>query len=156
MEGTKIKAFTLFEVTVVLAIMSILITIVSVSLTRFNEQVKTSADIHQELNHFFVVRSNLWRELYESDSLLCDKGSLFIFKNGFPVEYFIREESLQRKSPAGNEDMKLAAESIQSLEVQGEQMIEITFIWKEETMKLGYLDKARTDVKINRYFDELQ
>ena len=158
MESKKhIAAFTLFEVTVVLAIMSILLTIVTVSLNRFNEQVKNSSEIHQELNHFYIVRSNLWRELYESDSLICTQNRLQIYTSGQVVEYFTEDEILQRKSLRSEaEDMKLAVESIKNTDRDGEQLIEIAFIWKEELMKLTYLNKAHLDSKINRYFEELK
>lgn len=152
-----IAAFTLFEVTVVLAIMSILLTIVTVSLNRFNEQIKNSSEIHQELNHFYIVRSNLWRELYESDSLLCGQNRLQIFTAGQVVEYFTEDEILLRKSLRSEEEnMKLAVESIKTVEKNGEEVIEISFIWKEELMKLSYLNKAHLDLKINRYFEELK
>ncbi|MCE3297042.1 MAG: hypothetical protein K0R65_2756 [Crocinitomicaceae bacterium] len=156
-DNKYIKAFTLFEVTVVLAIMSIMLTIISVSLNRFNEQIKNSSEIHQELNHFYIVRSNLWRELYESDSLTCDQNTLQIYKGTDRVDYTIEDELLQRKSLRSEiENMNLAVESIKTVEKDGEQLIEIAFIWKEEIMKLSYLNKAHLDLKINRYFEELK
>ena len=158
MRGNKhIAAFTLFEVTVVLAIMSIMLTIVTVALNRFNEQIKNSSKIHQELNHFYIVRSNLWRELYESDSLFCEQNRLQIFTQGNKIEYFVEDELLQRKDlRAESENMNLAVESIKTVEKEKEQVIEIAFIWKEEIMKLTYLNKAHLDSKINRYFEELK
>ena len=93
----KIKAFSLFEVTVALAILSILLTIITVALNRFNEQIKLSSDVHQELNNFYIVRSNLWRELYESDSMFCSNDELKIFNKTQEIDYFIEDESLFRK-----------------------------------------------------------
>ncbi len=156
-EKKHIAAFTLFEVTVVLAIMSIMLTIISVSLNRFGEQIKNSSDVHQELNHFYIVRSNLWRELYESDSLLCTENRLTIYTAGREIEYRAEDENLLRKELRSEPvNMEQPVESIKQVEKDGEQIIEISFIWKDELMKLTYLNKAQLDVKINRYFETLK
>lgn len=154
--SSKIKAFSLFEVTVALAILSILLTIVTVALNRFNEQVKMSSDVHQELNQFYIVRSNLWRELYESDSIFCANNEAQIYFQGKESTYFIEDEVLLRKKDGTVTDLKIPIESISEIE-EGENIkIVFSFTWKEEIMKLSYLKLASRESKINRYFDELK
>lgn len=152
----KLKAFSLFEVTVALAILSILLTIITVALNRFNEQIKLSSDIRQELNDFYVVRSNLWRELYESDSLLCENNELKIISGDLETLYFIEDERLFRKKDDQVMDLKIPIESISEVEEGKKIRIVFSFIWKEEIMKLSYLKRANLDKQINQYFEELK
>ncbi len=152
----KIKAFSLFEVTVALAILSILLTIITVSLNRFNEQLKFSSEVHQELNDFYIVRSNLWRELYESDSLFCSNNELQIFNQTKEINYFIEDERLFRKIDENIIDLKIPIETIQELEQDGNLKIVFSFLWKDEIMKLSYLKLSSLESKINRYFDDLK
>ncbi len=153
---SKLKAFSLFEVTVVLAILSILLTIITVALNRFNEQIKLSSDVRQELNDFYVVRSNLWRELYESDSLLCQNNELKIISGDLETLYFIEDERLFRKKDDQVMDLKIPIESISEVEEGKKIRIVFSFIWKEEIMKLSYLKRANLDKQINQYFEELK
>jgi prepilin-type N-terminal cleavage/methylation domain-containing protein len=153
---SKIKAFSLFEVTVALAILSILLTIITVSLNRFNEQIKLSSDVRQELNDFYVVRSNLWRELYESDSLICVNNELKILSGDIETLYFIEDERLFRKKDDQVMDLKIPIESISEVEEGKKIRIVFSFIWKGEIMKLSYLKRANLDKQINQYFEELK
>lgn len=152
----KIAAFTIFEITVVLAIMSILITIITISLNRFNEQIKSSSEIHEELNAFYIVRSSIWKELYESDSLFCEKNNLLIYQPQRIIEYFVDDEILYRKTDQITTDLKIPVTQIIETEKSGIKKIEISFLWKGEIMKLSYLNNIRPDVKINHYFDDLK
>jgi len=95
--ANNIAAFTLFEVTMVLAIMGILVSIIAITLNRFNEQLKNSTQVQAELNDWYLFRSNLWRELYQSDSLKLDKDILAIYNSSDSILYTIENDTLKRK-----------------------------------------------------------
>lgn len=164
-----IKAFTVFEITVVIAIMGILLTIITTALNRFNELVKQSSEVNQELNHFYAIRSNLWRELYEADSLKPEKNKLLLYIGTTIVQYEVKEEKLYRKTQHGEQELGLDILGIESEESTAPNLptgqedvgqekgkrIKFRFIWKEEEMQLTYLYSAKLDQQINTYFQNL-
>lgn len=150
-----IKAFTVFEVTVVIAIMGILLTIITTALNRFNELVKQSSEVNQELNHFYAIRSNLWRELYEADSLKQEKNQLQLYFGTYTVQYEVKEEKLYRKTQQNSQELGLDILGIESEESQRGKRIKFRFIWKDEEMQLTYLYSAKPNQQINAYFQDL-
>lgn len=150
-----IEALTLFEIMIVLSIMGLLITIISLSLNRFNEQMKFTSEVQQELNRWYQFRSNLWKELYHADSLELNSGELSIYGNNNVVSYKVDEDSVYRK---GTEDWKstgFLAESIRMEEQSGDRLFAFDFLWKGDVMTLSYLDHATPKMKIDRYFEAL-
>lgn len=155
--NNHIAAFTLFEVTVVLAIMSILISIIAVSLNRFNEQLKHSSEIQGELNQWYQFRANLWRELYVSDSLILNNEILSVYNGKSNVQYKIEEELLYRKNENSDWlDTKIPAESITEKISDQKRFLEFSFIWKGDPLKLVYLCQESIKSQIDSYFLKLQ
>lgn len=152
----SIAAFTIFEVTVVLAIMSVLITIISYSLNRFNEQLKFTSDINQELNEWRAVRASIWKEFYTTDSIQCVNGELHLFSGDRIVDYKIVEESLHRRHGTDWTDLKMDAEAIYEEKKEASSIFHIDFLWKQEVMALSYYYKPAVDLQINDYFDRLE
>lgn len=152
----KLKAFTVFEITVALAIMSILLTIITFSLNRFNEQVKLSADVHDELNQFYLVRSTLWNDLYHSDSMRYEQNKLSLFTNGKQLDYFVEDNILMRKNLAGVSNLKVPIEEIRFEDKDGQKKVLFSFLWKGENMVLTYQQQADLSEKINQTFRQLQ
>ncbi|MDG1332923.1 MAG: hypothetical protein P8P74_11385, partial [Crocinitomicaceae bacterium] len=93
-----IDAFTIFEVTVVLAIMGVLIGLIATSVNRFNEQLKMTGDINQELNEWFAFRSNLWSELYACDSIQSVDQELTLFAQNRVIKYKLEDEDVLRSN----------------------------------------------------------
>lgn len=151
-----IAAFTLFEMTVVLAIMSILISIIAVSLNRFNEQLKQSSDLQGELNQWYQFRANLWRELYVSDSLVMDKEILSIYKGKIAVQYKVDEEILLRKIESTDwQSTNIPTETIKENLTNENRFLEFNFLWKGDPLKLTYLCQESSKNKIDTYFEQL-
>ena len=96
--GVRVHSFTIFEVTVVLAILSVLITIVSVSINRFNEQMKITSTIQEELNTFYAFRSNLWHEFYRADSIQLNENEVHIYSKNHLICYKKQADFLVRKT----------------------------------------------------------
>ena len=151
-----IAAFTLFETTVVLAIMSILISIIAISLNRFNEQLKQSSELQDELNQWFQFRANLWRELYVSDSLIMDKEVLSVYKGKFTVQYKVDEDILLRKIESTDwQSTNIPTETIKENLTDEKRFLEFNFIWKGDPLKLTYLCQESIKNKIDTYFEKL-
>lgn len=155
-EKQHIAAFTIFEVTVVLAIMGVLIGLIAVSVNRFNEQLKMTSDINQELSEWFAFRSNLWSELYACDSIQSHEGDLVLFANQRTIKYRLNEEEVMRSDGRDWLTTKMEAESIR-LETEDEQKtVVFDFKWKGELMTLSYYFRPAINNKINDYFAALK
>ena len=106
-QNSLLNAFTIFEVTVVMAIMGVLISIISLSLNRFNEQLKTGNDIGIEMNHFRAIRSTMWREFYTSDSISMIDNELNLYIKSSTIKYKVEGDLLHRKTNADWQIMNL-------------------------------------------------
>jgi len=159
-----IDAFTIFEVTVVLAIMGILIGLIATSVNRFNEQLKMTSDINQELSEWFAFRSNLWSELYACDSIQSNGNELLLFSDQRTIKYRLDGEEVMRSTGKDWLPTKTKAESIrleQEETVKGSRVSSQTtvifdFKWKGEPMTLSYYFEPAVDDKINNYFAQLK
>jgi len=151
---TRVNAFTVLELTVVLALLSTLITIISVALNRFNEQLKNSADIHTELNEWFAFRANLWRELYTADSVAYKNSEMFIFHSGTSTGYRATDEMLERRDGTEWTATGMAIEDIAQETKDDGDMITFNFLWKDEIMPLSYLELPGVKETIDRYFEQ--
>ncbi|MCH2224905.1 MAG: type II secretion system GspH family protein [Crocinitomicaceae bacterium] len=150
-----ISAFTILEVTIVVAIMGILITIVSMTFNRFSEQLKISSEIHGELNNLFVVRSNLWTELYEMDSVQFENRELSLFIDDRIIKYREEQQQLERFQSNHWNMTKIALNEIRLEEEKETQRIVFDFLWKGEIMTLDYYFKPDKKNQINAYFENL-
>lgn len=151
-----IDAFTIFEVTVVLAIMGILITIIATSVNRFNEQLKMTGDVNQELNEWFAFRANLWSELYACDSIATEGGELLLFGKKRVVKYKLEENKVMRSTGFDWQETKTKAESIRLEEVDDKTTVIFDFKWKGDIMTLSYYFEPDVNDKINDYFARLK
>ena len=152
----SVTAFTIFEVTIVLGLMSAIISIIAVSFNRFNEQLKSSSEIHAELNTFFAFRSNLWNELYTSDSIQYHSNQVIIFKNNKLVEYRIEDDVLERKAESDWVKTEFSMLGIQEEFKKEDQIISFIFDWKGESMKLHYFCKPDLKHKMDQYFENFE
>ncbi len=158
----NIPAFTIFEVTVVLAILGVLMTIISVALNRFNEQLKVNAEIHAELNEWMLVRANLWKEYYGADSLGFSDGQAIIYQNHRIIQYRTSDGELQRleQHVSGNSSdewigMGVASEGIREEVEEAERFIIFSFPWKDDVMEIRYYCTGNNRVVVNEYFEQL-
>lgn len=148
----RIQAFTIMEVTMVLAIMSVLISIVFVALNRFNEQLKVANEISQELNDWRMVRSTIWKDFYEADSIQCQDNLLTIYSKGKILIYSIKKEQLHRQNNGVKVNLKFEVASIHEKMEDEHRTFYIEFVWKGELMTLSYLYNPSIDLEINNYF----
>lgn len=157
----RVEAFTIFEVTVVLAILGVLITIISVSLNRFNEQLRINSELHGELNHWMMVRANCWKDYYDADSLQFSEETVTIYQPERAIRYRVADNHLMRQEESltgiGNEwvDMEVAIDEIrEEINEQGRYII-FSFPWKANVMEIRYYCNGNNQVVVNEYFDQL-
>jgi len=150
----KISAFTVLELTVVLALLSTIITIISVSLNRFNEQLKNSSDIHQELNEWFAFRANLWQELYMADSIVYHQNELAIYRQGSQTAYRAEDDLLERRTGIEWASTGIAIENITQETSEAGNTVIFNFHWKEEIMPMSYLEVPGVKEIIDRHFEK--
>ena len=136
--------------------MSAIISIIAVSFNRFNEQLKSSSEIHAELNTFFAFRSNLWNELYTSDSIQYQSNQVTIFKNNKFIEYRIEDDLLERKAESDWVKTEFLMLGIQDEFKKEDQIISFIFDLKGESMKLHYFCKPDLKHKMDQYFENFE
>lgn len=136
--------------------MGVLIGLIAVSINRFNEQLKMTGDLNQELNEWFAFRSNLWSELYACDSLRSNEGELALFTDNGAIKYRLDEEELMRSNGNNWISTKMEAESIRLEKEDDQTTIIFDFIWKGELMTLSYYFEPDVKNKINDYFAQLK
>lgn len=162
----SLPSFTILEVTIVVAVLSILVTIITITLNRFNEQLKVNRDIQQELNNWMLVRSNFWTEYYLSDSIGMNGQMLVLYQPHRSVVYKQEEDQLMRKeykkadlrnAPDAGEwkDMNVEITSIKEETAGEEQAIVLSFPVKGEEMQLRFLKLKNKADQVNDYFDTL-
>lgn len=151
-----IKAFTIFEVTLVLAIMSVLIGIIGSITNRFNEQLKNTSDIFSQLNEWRTVRSTIWTDFYNADSIKYNNGELQLFSTNNEVDYKVQEEKLFRNNTGVWLNLNITANSINAEEKKGAFVYNIDFPWGDDIMTLKYHHKPSIDITINDFFNRLE
>lgn len=152
----KISAFTIFEVTIVLGLMSAIISIIALSINRFNEQMKTNTEIHEELNTFYAFRSNLWNELYTSDSITYKSNEIQIYKYSSITQYRIENDLLERKTEKEWIPTSFEMQELKEEMIGNEKKIVFIFNWKDQPMKLHYFCKADLNKKMDHYFENFE
>lgn len=132
------------------------------ALNRFNEQIANETRIKNELNDWYVVRANLWRELDEADSIrvVDNRAELFFPSPQKPggvskIAYFISEDRLFRKAEElDDRDMQIAMNAIQLEALNGRQYITFKIDWKAEEMVLRFPLRSSVAHNVNHYFTE--
>jgi hypothetical protein len=152
---TKVPGFTIFEITVVLAILSTIITIVAMAFNRFNEQLKNSSGINQELNEWFVFRANLWQELYLADSIVYREETIHLYRQAELVSYRIADELLERRKTGDWTSTGFEMEDLRETVGGNDKRIVFIFRWKGAPMTLEYYCKPDVKQQMDRYFDNL-
>ncbi len=162
MDAGKIKAlpgFTILEVSVVVAILGVIVTIITVTLNRFNEQLKVNTDIQKELANWMLVRSNFWNEYYLSDSILVKNNELFLFQSHRVISYKSDDEQLMRKEKMSGMlstewvGMNVVAASIVDDSLNNQ--IILTFPLKGEDMELRFPKQQSKASVVNNYYEKL-
>lgn len=164
-EKISVPAFTILEVTIVVAILSVLITIITGALNRFNEQLKVNTDIQAELNNWMLVRSNFWTEYHLSDSVGYEEEQLFFYQPHRTVCYKAEEDRLMRKElkpfngqrTAADEwmEMNVDIESIKEDTTDHKPRIILTFPLKGEDMEMAFFKQQNKADYVNQYYEQL-
>ncbi len=136
--------------------MGVLIGLIATSVNRFNEQLKMTGDLNQELNEWFAFRSNLWSELYACDSIQSIDQEMILFSENRVIKYKLEDDNVMRSNGTDWQATKSQAESIR-LETEDDQtMVIFDFKWKGELMTLSYFFKPDVKNKVNNYFAQLK
>jgi len=148
-----IPAFTIFEVTIVLAIMSVIVSMVAFSVQRLFHQMQVTEEIHAELNNFYQVRSTLWYDCITADSIVIQDQHFLTYSNGVAVQYQVAEEALFRNQNGLDKDLNVEVRSLESREVEGGSELVLTFDWKGEPLEWRFFNRPDVADGINQYFD---
>lgn len=149
----RVAAFTILEVVIVLSIMSVLITIIAVATNRFQEQLKQTSTIQQSLNQFYAIRSELWYELYTSDSIHVENNQATLYLPDREVSYKIEDDTLYQSTTEDWRSLHLAMLGIHATKENETQKVTFTFDWKDEPMQLSYYSQHGLKQKMDVFFE---
>lgn len=148
----RLSAFSVLEVTVVIALMALLSGLFFAALNRFNEQVRVEGAIKNELNNWFAIRSNLWRELDEADSMSIRPNSVTLFSGARSVRYFVQEDALWRNTGSDDANLNIPMLAIRQQQADRRECVEFLFDWKNGEMSLRYPLRSDLSAQVNNYF----
>lgn len=151
-----IDSFTIFEVAVVVAIIGVLVSIITLSLNRFNMQMKVSQDIQTELNQFLQLRSTIWTDFYQADSVSMTEGELIIYENDQERKYRNDEGVLMLNRSGEWNATEIELEELQLIEHDEYQEVQFVFIWKDDFITLSYPLQNDIGDRINKHFRTLE
>lgn len=149
----RVAAFTILEVVIVLSIMSVLITIIAVATNRFQEQLKQTSAIQESLNQFYAIRSELWYELYTSDSIHVEHKQAILYLPERTVSYKIEDDTLYQSTTEDWRSLHIAMLDIQETKENETQKVTFTFDWKDEPMALSYYTQHGLKQKMDVFFE---
>lgn len=149
----RVAAFTILEVVIVLSIMSVLITIIAVATNRFQEQLKQTSTIQESLNQFYAIRSELWYELYTSDSIHVEHKQATLYLPERTVSYKIEDDTLYQSTTEDWRSLHIAMLDIQETKENETQKVTFTFDWKDEPMALSYYTQHGLKQKMDVFFE---
>lgn len=153
---TRLAAFSILEVTIVIAMIALLSALFFGALNRFGEQIHNETLIKNELNDWYVIRANLWRELDEADSILVKDNHASIYSNARKIDYSIVDNKLFRTIGELKMDMKIEMNAITLEEIKNHQFVAFNVAWKNEDMILRFPLRSSVASKVNHYFTNAQ
>lgn len=151
--SARLEAFSILEVTIVMALVALLSALFFGAMNRFGEQVKNETDLRNELNRWYAIRSNLWRELDDADSIHVEKDHAQLFLGKRTVEYNLMDGRLFRKVGEEQTDLELAMNGIKQEEHNGRAYVTFLFDWKKDEMALRYPLRSTAANQVNHYFE---
>lgn len=152
-QNHRISAFTIFEVTIVLAIMSVIVSMVTFSVNRLFDQLHVSEEIHAKLNNFYKVRSTLWYDYTTADSLVCTDQKLQIYKYGEPITYLANEGNLLRVQSGMEYPMNIEVKRIEEIVGDHGSEIIVLFDWNGEELPWRFFSQPDYAESVNQFFN---
>jgi competence protein ComGF len=151
-KSISIAAFSVLEITLVLALLGILSALFFGAINRFQATMHNDIQIKSELNSFFQFRSNLWRELDQSDSIKITNKQLNLFIQNKVVVYS-QESSTSKLKWSSNEAERIFDLEVNTLNIINEKQLLFDLTWKDQPLRIHYPIKQSKADKINHYFN---
>lgn len=153
--SSKVKAFTIMEAIVVIAIFSILFTIVVFSINRFQLSLKINQNLMEEITQFETFRATLWEQSYFSDSIHVDEENLKIYKNNKVIHYQMVDGSWHQKVNQNYIPLNLDAERITTSKNGATTWIQLPVILGENEIEISFPNQVVHANLINDYFKSI-
>lgn len=153
----KIKAFTILELLIVIAITGILVSFFYTSLNRFNEYMYRKVHESETTNTFHLFRSNLWQEIFTSDSIHIYTNQFVLYHSQDSIVYRKNDQEQIERFKAGKEVniFALEFESAKTQIIQDESFLNFTFVYEGEKMNILAPCYPVVQNTINTYFHQL-
>ncbi len=150
-----IKAFTVLEILMVLAISGILITILFNALNRFQQQSKVITELQDEMNNWYQFRSQMWSDFYSMDSLKIDQQVLTLYIDTTSINYSSQGDEFKRSESNKSSSVAVELAEMKLTEADGNRQLVLQFNWKGETMQVSYPIETDRKRKMDAYFSSI-
>lgn len=152
--GVKINAFSILELTVVLSLTGLFVSLFFLSVNSFNKTLQQEITIKNELNTFFQFRSTFWLDLEKADSLHLTKDKLSCFHSNDLIIYQVLNEKLSRQHGDHQTLFEIGARTIDKMVINHKELVEFKLDWKNREFSLFYPLRKHNHNEINSYFNQ--
>lgn len=153
----KIKAFSIMELLIVLAVSGLLIAFFFNAMQQFQGYLMTKSKETSRANDFLLFRSSLRSELFLADSIQIEANSLSIFSDSATIQYTrLRENQMLRESnqhAAIVENIDLV--SIKQTTIGKKAFINLEFNYDDELFEIIAPKYPSVSNEVNTYFSKL-
>ena len=105
------------------------------------------------MNQFYAIRSELWYELYTSDSIHVENNQATLYLPDREVSYKIEDDTLYQSNTEDWRSLHLAMLGIHATKENETQKVTFTFDWKDEPMELSYYTQHGLKQKMDVFFE---
>jgi prepilin-type N-terminal cleavage/methylation domain-containing protein len=152
----ELRAFTLLEIVITIALIGIISSIIFMSLNRFNEQLKADQKVKHDLTNWFTFRSSFWMELDRSDSIVKSHDGFTIFNDNRIITYEVNNIILYRTENTVQFDTGVEVNNLKIENTFNGIKLKIDFLLNNETISFWFVTNNSPDKKINSYFNQIQ
>ncbi|WP_044397250.1 type II secretion system protein J [Lacinutrix sp. Hel_I_90] len=153
----KIKAFTILEVVMSLAIMSIIIVMVYTIFTLLSKQLYAYSHLTEEINNYNQLDTALKRDLHNANDIQFSNNVLLLISKGDSLKYTYTKNRLIRGSLTSIDTFSVAIKAFdfkkenQLLE-RGIKQVTLTYNFLEQDLKAVYFKDVGVANQINKRF----
>lgn len=154
MKSKKIKAFTILEITITMAISAILITLVYSAINFLSKQNYDELNTKTEINRWLTMRKQILYDVYTSYSLEEIENGFQLKNENNTIRYYEEDGQLYILK---NKNLIRTEYSNVSIDWMGDEIDEkrhcdLTITVSEEPMKLHFLTFSDNSNRINKWF----
>lgn len=158
-QNKHIKAFTILEVVISLAIMSIIIAMVYVIFTLLSKQLYQYSDQTEQVNNYNQLHTVLTRDMHNANSIRFIDNTLLLLVNNDSLKYTYSNQRLMRTYLESNDTFLIPIKTFKMTEEatvlqNKKKVLEVTYSVFNQDILAVYFKDLGVSNQINKLFFE--